>query len=93
MSPKIKRLIIRRQRSFHKGQNTLWKHYRNAIKRAIIQAKKTVVDHKLTQADTGIYSWYAAAKQISGVRPKNNQINLPGCQNLDSKQLANMIIH
>ena len=44
MTTNIKQLIIKRRRAFKKDHSTLWKHYRNTTKRAILPAREHLLN-------------------------------------------------
>ena len=93
MTTNIKQPIIKRQRACSRRITALsaWKYYSNATKKAILQAKRTFAQRKLSQAKFNSRPWCATAKQLSGFRPTNTQINVPGTENMDGSELANLI--
>ena len=66
----------------------LGKHTGNAVNNAIINAKKSFTSTKLSQANQNSCSWYATAKQLSGVCPKKKIIALPNSWDLSREEIA-----
>jgi len=92
MNDKIRSLIRKRQAAFKKGNDLLWKFLRNCVNRAIIQAKLTFTDRKLSQMDAAEpRAWFTTIKQIAGMQNKTNSISIPGLEQATSDQLANIM--
>ena len=85
---KIQTLISKRQHAFRLDHNHLWRHYKNAVNNAIINAKKYFTSDKLSQANPNFCSWYATGKQLSGVRPKKKVIAEPSFRDLSIQRGA-----
>jgi hypothetical protein len=67
MCSSLKQLILDRQNAFHNGNMSLWKHYRNKVKQAIISQKQSFYSEKvrhLKQTDSRL--WWKLVKRLSG---------------------------
>ena len=92
ITPKVKLLMKKRQKAFHKNEREKWKRLRNRVMREIEKAKKEYYCTRIQKLkNSNPSSWYREIRILTGQRNEHPSIDIPGLLTNDPSQAANAI--
>ena len=93
ISPYLKSLIMKRQKTFLNGNLNLWRSLRNKVSRLIKIAKQTFYDGSVSRLKkSNPRQWHQQIKRMSGHNTHQN-LSLPGSSPLDITNEINRMIY